>query len=189
MDQRTTELRRDIEQRRDSISHTVDEIENRVHPGHIAARSKHRMGRRLTSIKESIMGSDNGAYSDERGMDDGGMIENVKQAPETVSRRTRGNPLAAGAIAMGAGALLASLLPTTQEERRLVGKIQPGLEDAASGIAQAGRELGEDAADAAREGVSHVTESVKSAGEELAEEAGAAKDRVIDQGQQGQSGL
>lgn len=182
MDQRTTELRRDIEQRRDSISHTVDEIENRVHPGHIAARSKHRLSRRLTSIKETIMGSDNGAYAD-TGMDDGGMIENVKQAPETVSRHTRGNPLAAGAIAMGAGALIASLLPSTEEERRLVEKIQPGLEDAASGVAQAGRELGESAVDAARQGVSQVTESVKSAGEELAEEAGAAKDRVMDQDQ------
>lgn len=175
MAQRTDELRKDIEERRSSITHTVDEIENRVHPGHVAARNTYKVRRRFASLKDNIMGSEND-YGN------GGVMDRVKEAPETVTRKTRGNPLAAGAIAVGAGALMATLLPPTRQEQRLVEKIQPELEGAMSEVTDAGREMASEAADVARESVSHLTESAKAAGEDLMDEAKGAKNRVMDQG-------
>ena len=183
MDQRTDELKRDIEERRNTITQTVDQIENRVHPGHIAARNTYRVKSRLASWKDNIMGSDEPDWGDTSA----GMGGAMKQAPDAMMRRTRGNPIAAGAIALGAGALLSSLIPQTRSERRMGEKIQPGLDTAAAKIADAGRDVAGDVGEAAKERMSHVTESVKAAGQELIDDAKSAGQHMMDKSSPGKT--
>ena len=108
----------------------------------------------------------------------GEMTESMRQAPSAVERYTRGNPVAVGLIAVGAGALIASMLPETRQERRLAQRIQPEMEKAASEVGVAGKEIAEEVGDAAQEGMSRVQESAKSAGQEVKEEARTAGHRV-----------
>ncbi|CAN5881414.1 hypothetical protein BH23ACT5_BH23ACT5_19890 [soil metagenome] len=178
MDQRT-DLKRDIEERRSEISRTVDQIENRVHPGHMAARQKHRLRRKLADWKDNIMGSDesNGGLKERAGE----VAETMSSAPDEVVKHTRGNPLAAGAIAVGAGALLASLLPETRPEKKLAAGLQPGLEETGSRLVEAGKDLAEDMKEVVEEGFEHVRDSASSASQGLTEDAKEAGGRIVGQ--------
>jgi gas vesicle protein len=55
--ERTEELRDDIERRRNDISHTVDELQNRVSPGRVMARGRYRVRRWIVDAKDQIMGN------------------------------------------------------------------------------------------------------------------------------------
>jgi len=62
MVERTDELRDDIERRRQNISHTVDELQNRVSPGRIMARFRYRVRRWIIDMKDKIMGNEEPYY-------------------------------------------------------------------------------------------------------------------------------
>ena len=49
--------------------------------------------------------------------------ERIGDVPQTVQRKTQGNPIAAGLIAFGAGWLVSSLLPPTRKEQEFA---EPG---------------------------------------------------------------
>ena len=167
MDQRT-ELKRDIEDRRSEISRTVDQMENRVNPGHVAARQTYRIRRVVTEWKDKIMGSD----ETQGGLKNviGEVTDTVATAPDQVMARTRGNPLAAGVIAFGAGALIASLLPETPAERKLAATLQPGVKEATSRLTEAGRNLADDLKDDVKEGVENIRDTAASAAQGMKEQ-------------------
>lgn len=62
MAERTDELREDIERRRKNISHTVDQVQNRVSPGRMMARGRYRMRRWFIDTKDQLMGNDDPYY-------------------------------------------------------------------------------------------------------------------------------
>lgn len=184
MVQQTDDLRRDMEMRRAAIRDSVDEIQNRVSPGHVAARGRFRARRRLYRWKDNIMGQ---VHETKGGMRDraegmggraGEMAGAVRQAPSAVERYTRGNPLAVGLISVGAGALIASMLPETRQEKRMVERMQPGMERAASEMGDMGREMAEEMKGSAREGASRVQEGARSAGQDVMEDARGTGERV-----------
>jgi uncharacterized protein YjbJ (UPF0337 family) len=168
MDQRT-ELKREIEDRRSEISRTVDQMENRVNPGHVAARQTYRIRRAVTEWRDKIMGSD----QTQGGLKNviGEVTDTVSTAPDQVMARTRGNPLAAGVIAFGAGALIASLLPETPAERKLAATLQPGVHEATSRLTEAGRNIADDLKGDVRAGVENIRESAASAAQGMMEQA------------------
>lgn len=179
MDERTAELRRDMEERRYAISDTVDQIENRVHPGHVAARQKHKVASRLTQWKDNIMGqSEEGGVTDRISDQASEFADSVRHAPESLERRTKGNPIAVGLIAVGAGALIASLLPETRQERRMARKMEPEIRQAAEELKDVGKDIADDARQSAREGMERVQDATRSAGQEVAEDAREAGERV-----------
>lgn len=59
---RTDELRDDIERRRQNISRTVDEVQNRVSPTRVAARGSYRVRRWFIDTRDQIMGNDEPYY-------------------------------------------------------------------------------------------------------------------------------
>src|SRR6266496_3000587 len=83
----------------------------------------------------------------------GNVADTVRQAPEAVTRRTQGNPVAAGVIAFGVGLLAASLLPTTDAEKR------------------AGQQLKEDVSGTVRDAAQQVKETARDAAQNTKEEA------------------
>src|SRR5215213_7825473 len=117
------QLRRDIEYTRASLSRDVDALAEKTSPKRVAQR-------RWTSVKEKVMGTPRHArdsFSDKASSATSTVqdkassaastvqekassaastaADTVREAPHTVAEQTRGNPLAAGIIAFGAGLL------------------------------------------------------------------------------------
>lgn len=62
MVERTDELRDDIERRRQDITQTVDELQNRVSPGRIMSRGRYRLRRWIIDKRDQIMGNEEPDY-------------------------------------------------------------------------------------------------------------------------------
>lgn len=159
------------------MSTTVDLMGNRVSPGHIVQRQVGRVGERLGALRDSVMGSASDASA--RVTDQAsGMTDTLRQGPEAVRRNARGNPLAAGLIAFGAGLLLASVFPATEAERQvattLAERAQPAIDQAHSAV----EELKSGLQDSAQEAVGQLKESAAGAAQQVKEEASASAQHV-----------
>ncbi len=207
----TAQMRAHIDQQRDDISHTVDQIGNRVSPSHIVARRQDRMRRRITGWKDAVFGNDepdfppprgdryrypgqqgwDGGYGygygagGDGGESDGGARErlgdaasSVQHAPSAMRRQTRGNPMAAGAIALGAGWLIGSLLPETRSERRAIRRVEPQLAEAASEAKDEARNLADDLREPAKDAANQVKDSGKHAADDVKGQANQSAQNV-----------
>ena len=99
----------------------------------------------------------------------------VQQAPQAIRRQTRGNPLAAGLIAFGAGWLISSLLPASGQEQRLA-------QQATEKAADVGRPLADKARDAAMEIKDNLQEPAQEAVASVKDTATDAGRTVVDEG-------
>lgn len=179
MAQESDELRRQIDSQRAEISGTVSEIENRVRPSRIAARRTDRVKHRMTGWRDAVFGgpdddwTENGNDSSQSGMVErasdmtSGAADSVRHAPQAARRETRGNPLAAGAIALGAGWLVAGLVPGSRQERKLVERAEPKLADAASTARAEGESLAEEVREPAKEAAEDMQDTVKDAAQHV----------------------
>ena len=103
----------------------------------------------------------------------------VQQAPQAIRRQTRGNPLAAGLIAFGAGWLVSSLLPASRREQELADqakqvaqeKVQPVLQQVAG-------EVGDNLREPAQQAVESVKATAQDAKETVADEGRSAAQDV-----------
>lgn len=216
----TAQMRAQIDEQRDNITHTVDQIGNRVSPSHIVARRQDRMRRRITGWKDTVFGNDepdfpaprgdrypfagepgwNGGYGNGNGQTDlgnrdesgGGARERlgeaassasstVQHAPRAVRRQTRGNPMAAGAIALGAGWLIGSVLPETRSERRAVRRVEPELAAAAAEVTDEARNLADDLREPAKDAADQVKDSGKHAAEDIKDQASQSAQNIKEQ--------
>jgi hypothetical protein len=173
------------------ITGTVEQIENRIMPGRIMARRRDRVRHTLTDWKDTVFGNDEPDYPDmwaasrrpagQQHPDQQGLVgragdatshalesakEGVQQAPQMLRRQARGNPMAAGAIALGAGWLFATVLPRTQEERAMARRMEPKLAETAAAVKSEGQALASDLEEPARDAL----EQVKHTGQEVASE-------------------
>lgn len=191
------ELRARIDQQRSEITGTVEQIENRIMPGRIMARRSDRIRRTLTDWKDVVMGNDEPDYFDPRTPDwsgttayvPGGQSSTIasavesgkstlQQAPAMVRRQARGNPFAAGAIALGAGWLVGSMAPRTRREAALSRRIEPALASAAATVATEGREMMSDLEQPAHDAVDAVRATGREAAADLGAETRHAADEV-----------
>jgi len=108
----------------------------------------------------------------------------VSGAPDAAKRAAQGSPLAVGLVAFGAGLVIASLLPETEAERRAAQKLQPTLEDAASGAAEAAREVVEDVKPAVQEAASGLKERAMESADAVKSEARDAASGAADSAKQ-----
>ena len=96
----------------------------------------------------------------------------VQQAPQAIRRQTRGNPLAAGLIAFGAGWLVSSLLPATRREQELGGQAKQMAQEKVQPVVQ---QVASEVGDNLREPAQQAVDSVKATSQD-------AKDTVTDEG-------
>ena len=107
-----------------------------------------------------------------------GAADAVTSAPDKARQQARGNPLAAGAVALAAGWLVGSLLPASQKERELAStakeQAQPLMDQASDLAKETAEQLKEPAQQAvqsvkgtAQEGVEHVREDGTSAAQDV----------------------
>jgi ElaB/YqjD/DUF883 family membrane-anchored ribosome-binding protein len=160
------EIRQDIERTRAELGQDVDALADKVSPTKIAERQTRRIRAAAGSLKDRIMGSaTDAAESTQAAIGHAG--EAVANAPHHVASSTRGNPIAVGLIAFGAGLLAASLVPASKVER-----------DAAEGAKDAAAPLVETVKEAAAETADHLREPAMEAAEAVKERAAEAVDTV-----------
>ncbi len=167
-------LRAEIEATRSDLSANVNALVDTARPGNVARRQVDKVGDRVGRLKDSVMGT-SGDVTSSAGDSVSGAAHSVKDAatsaPSVATSRTRGNPLAAGLIAFGAGWLVGSLLPATGAERQ-----------AADAVKEKAQPLVEQATDAAKSVASDLkepaTEAVESVKGAATDAAGTVKEEA-----------
>ncbi len=177
MGQESEELRADIEQRRESMSETIDAIEDRVVPGRIIERRRQAAREWTGGLRDRVMGSGHtvgdqaGSAADRLSGGVSQATDKIAQAPEQLQRATAGSPLIAGALAFGIGALLAAVLPETEPERRAVQAVQPQVDAATGALKDVGQQALQTAESSARDAAQELKESAADHAHEVADQA------------------
>lgn len=168
----TEDLRRDIETRRDDISRDLTVIGDRVSPGRMADRGRERARRRVSTVRERMMGSVDDARTSitDTASAAGGA---PSAGADAIQEKVKGSPLAMGFVAFGLGFVAGAVLPASSKERDLVHEIEPQLEHAAQA-----------AGGVAREAVEHVTPAAQEEAASLKDEAQQSAETVRDSAQQ-----
>jgi hypothetical protein len=200
------EIRADIERTRHELSADVDALAEKASPSRAVHRQGDRVRERMTNIKESIMGSPVDPYSrtSSPGLADraqdvqhraGDMahevqhraedaVHAVQQAPARVRSGTRGNPLAAGLIALGAGWLVGSLIPASRVEQETAERVKeqaaPVMDEAKS-VAQ---DMGESLKPQAQEAMESVKDTATTGAEHVKAEGQDQAGRLKDESTQ-----
>ncbi|MBD8029706.1 DUF3618 domain-containing protein [Corynebacterium gallinarum] len=169
------QIRADIDRTRHELSRDVDALAEKVDPSKVVDRQTDKVRDKVRGFQESIMGSpdDSSTLDDAKAhaqdaKDRAG--EMVQGAPAQVKQRTRGNPLAAGLIALGAGWLVGSMMPSSKPEQdaaaALKDKAEPLVEEAKS----AAQEMGENLKPQAQEAAQTLQETGRSSVQNVQEE-------------------
>jgi hypothetical protein len=98
--------------------------------------------------------------------------ERLQQTPQVIRQQARGNPLAAGLIAFGAGWLVSSLLPASRREQELADQAKQVAQEKVQPAAQ---QVAAEVKENLREPAQQAVESVRSTAQD-------AKDTVTDEG-------
>jgi uncharacterized protein YjbJ (UPF0337 family) len=175
------EVRADIEDTRRDMSETIDAIADRTSPQRVIRRRRERMATGLRSVKNRVMGQADSAYGSAGGQvrslsesaqeRAGNLADQARQAPDVVVQQTQGNPLAAGVIAFGAGLLAASLVPPSEAEQRLAGKLSEHAQPLQDEMRQAGEQVAQDLKGKAQEGAEQVKSRAQDAAATVQEDA------------------
>lgn len=199
MTENPEQIRRDIERTRTDLSNNVNALADTANPARVAQRQVDKVKDSARNVKERVFGSpydpyDDGAVGDARDkvaglVDDAGHA--VQDAPRQVRRSAQGNPLAAGLIAFGLGALVGGLIPSSRKEQELAEQAKEQAQPLMDGAKEMAREAADhlkpaaqEAADSlkltAQEGTEHVKEDATHAVDDVKAQADQAKHDVQD---------
>jgi len=172
-DRTPEEIRAEIERTRAGLGQDVDALADKVSP---------------TSIEESVMGA---AHSGTSSASDtaSSVAGAVQGAPDQVVQKAKGNPLAVGLIAFGAGWLVSSLIPASDKEQELVAqakdKAAPLVDEAkqaAQGVAQDLKGPAQEAFDAvkgtAQDAAGTVQDQARSSASDVRDSAQGSAEQV-----------
>ena len=128
------QIRADIERTRANLSSDVNALTESVKPSNVAGRQVDKARSAVAGVKDKIMGVTDNATSTVSSTASGAsssvseaastVSDAVIGAPQAVKSQARGNPLAAGLIALGAGWLIGSMLPASGKEAQLAGVVK-----------------------------------------------------------------
>jgi ElaB/YqjD/DUF883 family membrane-anchored ribosome-binding protein len=174
-------IRAEIDRTRGRLSEDVDVLTESVRPSSVAKRTAQRATGRATRLKENVMGTahDTTSAGADRAHD---VAQGVKDVPDMARRQARGNPLAAGAVALAAGWLVGSLLPASTKERELastakdkaeplVDEVKSVAQETAQGLKEPAQQAAQSVKETAQQGVEHVRDDGSSAVRDVKETA------------------
>ena len=180
-------IRADIERTRSELSRDVNALGESVTPGNMARRGADKVKDRAVGLKDSVMGSASDAghgVSDRASSVASSVGDTTHDAASTVKRQARGNPLAAGLVALGAGWLLGSLLPASSKEQQVAEKVKdraaPVIEGAQSTVKQAAQESAQHLKEPAQDAIQSVKEHAQQSAETVKQEGQYAAHDVSD---------
>ena len=187
------EIRADIARTRAELSENVNALGDSTKPGNIVRSQVDDVKEGARNLKERIFGGNDDPYDqyatsntgpgvrDKASalMDDAGQA--VSDAPMKVKSSTRGNPLAAGLVAAGIGALIGGLIPPTRFEKEKASEIADQAQPLVDEVKQLATEAKDNLAPLASEAAESVKGTAQTAADEVKTEATSAKDEVADQ--------
>lgn len=188
MSRDSEELRQDIAQTRQELSDDVDAIVDRVSPSQIAHRQSEKIKGTFHRAKDAVMGSGESA-SDQAHDAIESAKEGMNRAPQRVVEQTRGNPLAAGLIAFGAGLLASSLLPATDREGEMAQKLKEKAEPLTHELTESAKQVAEDMKEPVKNAAEELKDSAQSSVESVKEEASGEVDDLQSQAKDKAQGL
>jgi gas vesicle protein len=171
------ELRAQIERQRSELGRDLEVLGDKVSPGRMVDRRKEAVRQRTRGWKDRIMGATDSATSRMSDTADS-MGQHLHEAPTAARHQVQGNPLAAGLVAFGAGAVLAALLPTSEKERRMAQQATPALERAAEEAGSLAMQTKDDLQPMAQDAVQHVKDDAQQAADQVKQEAQGAANEV-----------
>jgi len=185
-------IRADIEATRARLGTNVDAVADKVTPSHIVQRQgdkvKESVKDAVFGVKEKVMGAadhttdrvhsaaHSGTGSAGAHLSDAGAA--IGDAPHQVKAKTRGNPLAAGLIAFGAGMLLSSLIPASEKEREAAETLKVKAEPLTTELTEAAKDVAEGLKAPAQEAMENVKATTAEATEHVKAEGQTAVDDV-----------
>ncbi|WP_432557700.1 DUF3618 domain-containing protein [Granulicoccus sp. GXG6511] len=175
------DIRRDIERTRAHLSQDVNALADEAKPGNVVRRQVEGVKEGAQNLKERVFGSpdedvygyphQSGPSALDRAQQFGDDArQTVQDAPRQLKRRARGNPLAAGLIAFGAGALLGSLIPTSQREQQLASDLKDRAQPAVDAVQAAAKDAAEHLKPEAQQAAQSVKESATQSAQFVADE-------------------
>lgn len=181
-------IRADIEQTRRRLGYDVDAVADKVTPSHIAHRQTEKIKGAMTNVKDRVMGAAEDTADNTRGaLSDAG--DAMGHAQQRVTQKARGNPLAAGLIAFGAGLLVSSLIPPSQKEQELAQTLKEKAEPVTQQLSSAASEAASHLKQPAQEALQSVKDTATEATENVKQEAQAQGSNVQDRAQEAQQNL
>jgi len=203
------EIRREIERTQANLSQGVDALTEKVTPSKIVERRVDRARDTATRLKDKVMGNNPTHGYPSSGPHNGGGVsaaasqtadrvsdtassaagavqdaastaaDRLQEAPQAIRRQARGNPLAAGLVAFGAGWLVSSLLPASRREQELADQAkQVAQEKVQPVVSQVASEMGDNLREPAQQAVESVKSTAADAGQTVADEGRSAAQDV-----------
>ncbi|MCH8565801.1 DUF3618 domain-containing protein [Nesterenkonia sp. LB17] len=173
------EIRADIERTRNSLSLDVDAVADKVSPSKVAQRQTEKIRSTVGGWKDSVMGSADDASS-EVSENAHSAAASAQRAPQELKRKTRGNPLAAGLIALGAGWLAASILPASEPEKKAAAKLEDQAQPLVDDAKRQAQSMAEELKEPALESAQRVQDSATHSAQNVKSEVQDQKDTVAD---------
>ena len=169
MGEETTRIREEIEDTRDRMGDTVDQL---AHKANVPGRMKESIADKRDRLKDQMQGSAS------RVGDATPDASDVKQGARQAVGLAEENPLGLAVGGVAAGFLIGMLIPSTRIEDEKVGPMADDVKQRAAETGQEalerGKQVAQDAAEAAtesaQEAAQNVKETVRESGREQAEE-------------------
>jgi Protein of unknown function (DUF3618) len=189
MTENPDQIRREIELTRQDLAGDVDALHEKVSPSAIAGRKVDSARSALATAKDKVMGATpNGSGDGVTGRVSSAassITDSVEAAPSAARRQTRGNPLAAGLIAFGAGWLVASLIPASEKEKSAATTVTDAAGEHSDFLTAPAKEAAQNVAEGLKEPARHAAESVKQTATDgvttVRDDTANAKDDLVDQ--------
>lgn len=171
------EIRAEIEHTRNRLSSDVEAVAEKVNPESAVQRQKDKARNKFQDLREQVMGASDSAHNtaDELRYEATDRAAQAKdalnQAPGLAKAKTRGNPFAAGLIAVGAGWLIGSMLPSTQREQQLTTEtaqqIRPHVQQATESVKNAAQDIAEGIKAPAQQAFDSIKETAQDAAQDV----------------------
>ncbi|TWH03167.1 uncharacterized protein DUF3618 [Nocardioides sp. J9] len=174
-----------IDRTRQDLSRDVDALYDRVSPGRIVDRRKTAVRHRVSSMKDSVMGTAHDVGGSTPSVSDAaGSVQGAAESGiNAVQRRTEGSPIGAGLAAFGAGLVISALIPPSSKETELAGRLTDAAKDSplVDEAKAVGQEMGQHLQQSATEAAQEVRASAQQSADHLKDEGRSAADDVRSQ--------
>lgn len=170
------EIRAEIERTRGTLGSDVDALADKVNPSSIAHRQTDRVKSRFQGVRDSVMGAADSARSSVSGSASGAS-DQAKDVAHRGVEKAKGNPLAVGLIAFGAGWLASTLIPASDREEQLAGELKDKAAPLVEDVREQAKDVGSQLGDVAKEHAQDLQGTARDAAQTVKDEAqGAASD-------------
>ncbi|PPF53493.1 hypothetical protein C5C55_13670 [Rathayibacter sp. AY1C2] len=164
------EIRADIERTRLELGGDVDALAEKVSPSAIAQRQTDKVKSAVGSVRDRVMGS---AHDASDSLSSGAGSAKAKA-------KAKGNPFAVGLIALGAGLLVASLIPASSKEKEAASRVKEQAQPVVDKVTDAAKEAASELREPAQQAFASVKETATDAAQNVKEAGTSATDDVKD---------